>query len=290
MPLTSRPVPSPSSIGRRLRGELRPHWGTLRRRAETHPLRTWLQRGPRLPGVDARISPHDAMYVGDGAHYFSVGASALRSIEPVAPEAPLRVLDMPCGHGRVLRFLKRRYPDAALVACDLDETGVEFCAERFGAEPVISSPELASVVLPGEFDLIWCGSLATHLDAEGIHALLDLFRRSLAPAGVAVITTHGSLVADRLRAGDRNYQLGPASARAVVERYDTSGFGYGDYAWSPGYGVSVCSRAWIEEAAGEAGLRTIHFAERAWDDHQDVIAVTRPRARRASWRPPRSAP
>jgi SAM-dependent methyltransferase len=248
-------------------------WGTLRRRAQTHPLRTWVQRGRRFGGVDARISPHDAMYVGDGAHYFSVGESALRCIERVAPPAPRRVLDMPCGHGRVLRFLKRRYPDATLVACDLDENGVAFCANRFGADPVISEPDLASVALPGPFDLIWCGSLATHLDAKRVAALLDLFRRTLAPTGVAVITTHGELVVERLRSGNPAYQLDPGAARAVVAQYDASGFGYADYPWSREYGVSICSQAWIEATAADAGLRTFHFAERAWDDHQDVIAA-----------------
>jgi SAM-dependent methyltransferase/predicted O-methyltransferase YrrM len=249
-----------------------PHWGTLRRRLQTHPLRTRLQaRG--LAGVDTRVSPHDTMYVGNGAHYFSVGASALRCIESLAPSGPRRVLDMPCGHGRVLRFLKQRYPDAALVACDLDEDGVQFCAERFGAEPVRSSADLTSLALPGPFDLIWCGSLATHLDALAVGALLALLGASLAPGGVAVVTTHGDLVAERLRSGESTYQLSPEAARAVLASYDARGFGYADYQWSPGYGVSVSSRDWIEAAAARAGLKVAHFAVRGWDDHQDVAAL-----------------
>jgi SAM-dependent methyltransferase len=170
---------------------------------------------------------------------------------------------MPCGHGRVLRFLAARYPGAALVASDLDAGGVAFCSERFGAQAVLSTPDLADVELPGPFDLIWCGSLVTHLDAEANAALLDLFRRSLAPAGVAVVTTHGELVAERLRAGE-TYQLDPGAARAVLRDYDSHGFGYADYPWSPGYGVSVSSRDWIAGTAGSAGLRVAHFAEHAW--------------------------
>jgi SAM-dependent methyltransferase len=280
-------MPSPSETARRVAAELRPRIGTRRRRVETHALRTGLQRRrlARAPGltssertllgkVNARIAPADAMYVGDGAHYFGVGLSAIRCVEAAAgTEAPPeRILDMPCGHGRVLRFLAARYPGAALVASDLDAGGVAFCSERFGAQAVLSTPDLADVELPGPFDLIWCGSLVTHLDAEANAALLDLFRRSLAPAGVAVVTTHGELVAERLRAGE-TYQLDPGAARAVLRDYDSHGFGYADYPWSPGYGVSVSSRDWIAGTAGSAGLRVAHFAEHAWDDHQDVAAL-----------------
>lgn len=263
---------------------LRPRVGTRVRRLETHPLKTRAERS-RLQvtaeerelrtSVDTRISPRDAMYTGDGAHYFSVGLSAVRAIDRATAGAPdpRRVLDMPCGHGRVLRFLKARYPGASLAACDLDEHAVAFCAKRFGAQGVRSSADLASLDLPGPFDLVWCGSLVTHLDADASAALLALFARSLAPEGVAVVTTHGALVADRLRSGSDTYQLDPEAARAAVESFDATGFGYAGYPWSAGYGVSISSPDWIARAAAEAGLRVTHVAERGWDDHQDVVAL-----------------
>jgi SAM-dependent methyltransferase len=208
-----------------------------------------------------------------------VGLSAIRAIDSAlaaaGASAPRRMLDMPCGHGRVLRFLRARFPEAAAVACDLDDDGVAYCAERFGAEGVRSSAHLASVELPGDFDLIWCGSLVTHLDAEANAALLGLFARSLSPGGVAVVTTHGQLVAERLRSGESAYQLVATSVPDVVAGYDATGFGYADYPWSPGYGVSISSRAWIGAAAERAGLRVVLFTERGWDDHQDVVALVR---------------
>jgi SAM-dependent methyltransferase/predicted O-methyltransferase YrrM len=270
---------------------LRPRIGTRRRRLETHPLKTRLERerlarrsGPRererLSAVDATISPRDAMYTGDGGHYFSVGLSALGCIEESLAAAgsptPQRILDMPCGHGRVLRFLRARYPGASAVACDIDEDGIAFCAERFGADPQRSSEDLASLDLPGPFDLIWCGSLVTHLDAHANAAMLALLARSLTPDGVAVVTTHGELVAERLRSGATEaYQLAPDAAREALAAYDASGFGYADYAWSPGYGISISSEAWAVETAAEAGLRVVGFFPRAWDKHQDAVALVR---------------
>ena len=55
-----------------------------------------------------------------------------------------RVLDFGCGHGRVMRVLKAALPDADLVACDIDEDALSFCAETFGAQPVLSSKGAAS--------------------------------------------------------------------------------------------------------------------------------------------------
>ena len=277
-----------SGLFARVRAELKPRIGTRRRRLETHPLRTRRQRdrlastskaGRRslVEAVDTRISPHDAMYVGDGEHYFSVGLSAIEAVEgaitAAATDAPERILDMPCGHGRVLRFLARRFPDAELASCDLDAGGVRFCAQRFGAAPVESSLDLRRLSLPGPFDLIWCGSLATHLAAEDVHQLLTLFSEALAPRGLAVVTTHGASVADALRSEAADYQLEPDAVRTVLNDYDATGFGYADYPWSPGYGVSVSSRAWTEEAAAKAGLRVARFEERSWDGHQDVVAL-----------------
>jgi SAM-dependent methyltransferase/predicted O-methyltransferase YrrM len=270
---------------------LRPRIGTRRRRLETHPLKTRLERDrlgrrsssrdrERLSAVDPTISPRDAMYAGDGGHYFSVGLSALRCIEEAIAAAgtptPQRILDMPSGHGRVLRFLRARYPSASAVACDLDEDAIAFCAERFGARPQRSCEDLASLDLPGPFDLIWCGSLVTHLDANANGDLLALFARSLAPGGVAVVTTHGELVAERLRSGAAEaYQLDPSAARDALAAYGAAGFGYADYAWSPGYGVSISSERWIAGAAAAAGLRVAHAIPHGWDGHQDVIALAR---------------
>src|SRR5690349_8568241 len=112
--------------------------------------------------VIEEISPHDEMYGGDPERYFKVGQSAIDFIQPALRAtglpAPERILDLPCGHGRVLRFLKAVFPNAELVACDINRDGVDFCAETFGARPVYSVDDARRVELPGTFDLIWCGS------------------------------------------------------------------------------------------------------------------------------------
>jgi SAM-dependent methyltransferase len=220
------------------------------------------------------------MYTGDGAHYFKVGLSAMRVIEEAMRRAdsPVvkRVLDLPCGHGRVLRFLVRRFPQAAFTACDLDRDGVDFCARAFGATPVYSETDPDALSFDAPFDLIWCGSLITHLDAPATRALFRLFARHLAPGGLLVFSAHGDFVARRMPTGEFDYMLTGEQVEAITRRYAGTGFGYEDYAGQGGYGVALTSPAWLRAQLAEAGnLREVYFGERVWDAHHDVFGYVR---------------
>lgn len=233
-----------------------------------------------LRGVESRISPRDTMYAGDGAHYFKVGLSAMRCVEEALRNAKLstvkHILDLPCGHGRVLRFLVRRFPGATFTACDLDRDGVDFCAHTFGATPVYSNPDLDALSFDTRFDLIWCGSLITHLDAPATRALFRLFGRHLAPGGLLLFTAHGDFVVRHMPTGEFDYMLTGEQIEAITGRYAGMGFGYADYSEQDGYGVSLTSPAWIRaqlEALG--GLKEVYFKERAWNDHHDVYGYVK---------------
>ena len=238
-----------------------------------------------LGSVEHAASPNDSVSSGGWPHYLRVGLDAVRCIEDAVAATgtaqPSTVLDMPCGWGRVMRFLAARLPDASLTACDIVEDAVAFCARRFGARPVRSTPSFSDLDLGERFDLIWCGSLVTHIDAEGIDALLRLFARALAPSGLAVVTAHGEEAARRAQGGDDLYELGPESARALLSSYEHDGFGFAELAGSldvaghspAPYGISLSAHAWMRAAAERAGLREAHFAAHDWDGHQDVYGL-----------------
>jgi len=230
-------------------------------------------------GVDTTIAPSDGMFKGDPAAYFEVGASALaaieRSLATTDRDPPSTILDFACGHGRVMRFLRAAWPDALITASDVDRGATDFCARQFGATPVYSREEMGDLRVGGPFELIWSGSLLSHLDAPRWPEVLGFFRRHLADDGVLVFSTHGDLSAAILDGHEcrppvpARYGL-EATAAALVERYRRQGFAFAPSP-TPSFGLSVASRAWVEEQAASTGLRVTRFEPAAWGNHHDVV-------------------
>src|SRR2546423_3623530 len=148
--------------------------------------------------INPEISPRDEMLCGNRDYYFLVGQYALHCVD-TALQAAARdrsdvqtILDLPCGHGRVMRYLRAAFPHAEMTACDLLSDGVDFCATTFGASRLYSREKVEDIPLPpGSFDLVWVGSLFTHLSAELWSRWLLLFHKSLRPAGVLIFSSHG---------------------------------------------------------------------------------------------------
>ena len=247
---------------------------------------SWRYKLPTVPltaelNVKSDLSPKDGMFKeGLEEHYRFVGRSALETVRmamlATGKTAFQNILDLPCGHGRVMRALKAAFPNAKLTACDLDRRGVDFCAENFGALPDYSAPSADQIKLEGGYDLIWCGSLLTHLNAEDCRAFLAIFQNLLDPDGVMIVTTCGRRVVNRFEAGTHTYGLGEDSIPALLDSYKCSGFGYADYPKQRGYGISVCSPGWLmAEIAKLPDVSVAAFSEHFWAQHQDVTACVR---------------
>lgn len=241
----------------------------------------WVSEYNAAP-IDAEIAPNDLM---NNQWYFEVGRSAIEVILAGIMSSYLhrvdRVLDLPCGHGRVLRHLVRMFPQAQFHACDLDTDGVAYCAQRFNATPVVSKPELTEVDFGTEFELIWVGSLFTHVAEEQSARWLAHLARFLAPNGIIVATMHGRWCE---QVHQRSPYLGAEKWAQVVDGYRERGYGYSDYApaessqYVPGnYGVSLAKpHAMLRMIEQIQGVRIFSYIERAWADHQDVIVFGRP--------------
>jgi SAM-dependent methyltransferase len=251
-------------------------------RLETDSLAPMLHALAQPPAeVEQEIPDGDEMYMpGRRDLYFELGASALRAIKlallTAGKEEPARILDFPCGHGRVLRMLKAAFPDAALTAGDLNPEGVSFCERKFAATPIYSSLHAADVEIEGRFDLVWCGSLLTHLDVDRWQDFFSLLVDCVDKSGVFVFTAFGRHAAQRIRRREMLYGLGDDGAQKILAGFDSDGFGYSDYEGQTLSGMSLTSPAWIYERVHAAGsLQLVTYTEQAWFGHQDVIAVTR---------------
>jgi SAM-dependent methyltransferase len=228
--------------------------------------------------VVSDVSPNDTMMTSSWTAYLLTGARAFAcirsSLELAGKRSIERVLDFGSGHGRVLRVLKAAFADASFVACDLDEDAVEFCASTFGATPVVSHENPDRIEIEGRFDLIWSGSVFTHVDAVCWPAFLTKLESLLAPSGILVFTAHGAPEVERLR--DQNAVsatgLSQDERKTVLESYDRTGFGYAGYSFRSDFGTAVASPAWVRGRIAECSrLRLLKHAEHAWGGGQDVV-------------------
>lgn len=230
-----------------------------------------------LAAVSLEISPDDHMFVDNLEHYLSCGASALNAITAMLSLAgsaePQRILDFGAGAGRVTRWLQAAFPHAAIEACDVRDADVAFCRDRLGVEAWRSSIEIDALHAPNSYDLTWAGSVLTHLAAENTVRMLRRWLDWTNPGGLVIATTHGRTAVAFAEAG-RNRYIEPEGWPQVIGGYRTSGYGYADYAGWPDYGVSFTSLAWTAQLVESwPDVRLVAISERAWDAHQDVVAL-----------------
>lgn len=235
-------------------------------------------RGDVFAKVSQEIAPGDGMMNPDHArHYFVVGASASAIIHDGLRTARLdpakvgRVLDYACGYGRVLRWLAADFPHAKVLGVDADPKAARAAADALGVETRALDLALDRPI-DAPFDLIWVGSLFTHLPEEESRRVLDYLQRHLTDTGVLVFTTHGEIVRNRLAQRERSYGLDDAGVARVLDELAATGYGFASYPHSPGYGISVARPSHVMRQMESAGLAPVLFKDRGWAAHQDVYA------------------
>ncbi len=235
------------------------------------------------------ISSQDSMYNQRSSadiaqrHYFAVGLSGIGAIFSACQvahsignldEKILDILDFGCGHGRIARFIRAAFPNATVWCTDRDLNGVEYCVNALGCAAV------ADPLPAGSMDLIWLGSVFTHLPSSAARSLLGYLVPALKPSGIIVFTTQGRYSYERLRQYDwerasehpwENYNLPREKIEVICEGFETAGYGYSDYREDGGYGVSIVRPEWYARQCADIGLRQVYFNERGFDNHQDVL-------------------
>jgi SAM-dependent methyltransferase len=239
--------------------------------------------------VDRRISPNDGMFAGNIEHYFACGESALRvlleAIELAAALTPARILDYGAGAGRVTRWLRAAFPDAAISCCDLREGDMEFLRGLCGAETWPVGADIDALNIPGRYDLVWVGSVITHFSESKTKTLITRLLSACEPGGLVVLSFHGQFAVERHEGTPFKY-IDDDGWQQIKHGYAERGYGYADYkpGWGAdpalvrqyGYGVSVCTPEWMHSlVTGLAGSRLVFVKPRSWDGHHDVVAIQR---------------
>ena len=233
--------------------------------------------------VDKTLSPSETMA---GEPYLEVGRSAVEviitALLATQTQSVTKILDMPCGHGRVLRHLAQLFPEAQISSCDVDRDGVEFCASQFGAQPIFSQEDLTKVDLKEKYDLIWVGSLFTHTSKALTAEWMAHLCKFLSPTGIVIATSHGRW-SEYVHEHYSSY-ISEKRWKGIISEYRSSGYGYSDYAESEShnyiagsYGISLVRPSTLIEIVERIpDIRIFFYGERFWADHQDVTVFGRP--------------
>jgi SAM-dependent methyltransferase len=265
-----------------------------------HQTRDLLSAGARLSGqdeffekVNRKVAVDDGMYRCNDRQYFEVGADALRLIRQALAVAALstgqiqRVLDYGCGFGRVLRWLQAAFPLAQIIAADINRAAVGAVQSIFGVDAFVLDASLKEEI-GREFDLIWVGSLATHLPENQVRAVFVRLASLLSAHGLIVASVCGPYVLDRLSRREKTYGLDDAGIARLITGYQNTGYGFSSYPNQSSYGISVCRTSKLVLLIEHAGLQTVFFEGRGWVRHQDCVAMVKMPPTYSVPQPPRS--
>lgn len=114
--------------------------------------------------------------------------------KPLGGSAGLRVLDIGCGTGYLMNYMKDHYPiDREVVGLDVSEHALEFCRHRGHDKLILGSA--TNVPIPSKsFDLIICIDTIQHLSPAGADMeALEEFARLLHRGGLLYLRTNSLL-------------------------------------------------------------------------------------------------
>lgn len=220
--------------------------------------------------VIENIHESDTMWTGGPDWYWSVGESAVSAILRNLPSANINsinsVLDFGCGWGRVARQLKRAFPASDLLFCELNQPAAQFCADTFSGRVVQGDN------LPKNVDLIWVGSVFTHISYEKMKPLLATLTAALSPNGILVATFHGRRAIEMAK---RRPYIAAKKWEQIFSDYNQHGAGYASYDLESlgDYGVSLTSPSKVFQLSAEdLDVKLVGYQEAGWANHQDVAA------------------
>lgn len=241
------------------------------------------------------ISPDETMpnkfrnvYDAHGQSFLHL-ADTVNNLTHIRPGSDYSIMDIPCGHGRVMRAMRTRWPTARILACDQDEMGIAFCEKTFAASPLPWTANLDDIRNPTAVDLMWCGSLLPHLPADKWKSLFNLAKRALKPKGILIFTYAGPFVTELAKQGEGMKSIAPPKASLCFQDYDKTGFGFAQYnndkdvksqdiKYPYGkypYGRSFARPYWVIKYLDQFSdtFRLVLHFEKGWTGRQDVVAL-----------------
>jgi SAM-dependent methyltransferase len=228
-----------------------------------------------VANISKSIHSNDDMYKKSSNgwdDYSSVGRSTIELLDSVVEKYQVKtddILDFGCGHGRVARHLRLAFPHSRLSFSDIDDSGWQFCASEFNGMGFPSAPGFSELKIPGKYDLIWLGSVFTHLDWDRSVQLLTQLASSLKPQGVVVATVRGKACYETMVNNPDRFNIGGYYDQLLNE-YEKSGFGYMDYKDFKDWGQHLINPANLSKLAKDSNSQLLEVVEQGWANIHDV--------------------
>jgi SAM-dependent methyltransferase len=228
--------------------------------------------------ADMTVHPYDNMYntAQKPADYAFVGESGIEVISSVLAVAPTthvgHVLDFSCGHGRVGRFIRALFPEARITFSEVDAEAANFCANQFRGTALVTPKDFNALTLPETYDVIWLGSVFTHMDYERMKVLFGKLFNALNPKGVLIGTFRG----EKMYQSYKNFPELTVRDAELLRSYEETGVAYQRYpGWKDDWGLSLVKPAKLMELGKDHPTsRLMTYAEVGWANAHDVLAWT----------------
>jgi SAM-dependent methyltransferase len=215
--------------------------------------------------LEARAGDRDAAaaeYLWNG-RWIADTALALATARCGSRAAIGRVLDFACGYGRVSRWLAAELGPGRLAVSDIVAPAVAFQRATFGVEGIVSTERPEELPIAERFDLVWVGSLFTHLPEPAFGAWLARLAALVSESGLLALSTLDMTLSPEGRdSAGRGIRFAPVSESRVLS--------------TETYGTTWVTAAYLERAVAALGagwrLRRI---PRGVCDYQDLVLVAR---------------
>lgn len=178
-----------------------------------------------------------------------------------------KILDFASGYGRVSRFLAGYYGSDHIVVSEVKEDAVNFQTRQFGVKGMYSVFEPDELKCENKFDVVFVGSLFTHLPEILFVKWILKLAAMLTPTGMLIFTVHdkslypGSADFDFCFKTDSEDQFFSFVENKIIEREC--------------YGVTFVSEKFVSGVLEKAG-KNMQYKRyiKAFPGKQDVYAVT----------------
>jgi SAM-dependent methyltransferase len=203
--------------------------------------------------------------------YFNGGADCAQRFATLCREhlesEPKNILEFASGYGRVTRHIKKLFPNTLWTCSDVHQKAVDFTHGTLGVDAFLSPTRPEDLTITHRFDVVFALSFFSHMPRETFGRWLECLLNAVAPGGILVFTTHGTISV-------RNMKLG-----GLDGDFDERGFFWDTHSDqrdldSRDYGTSAVTLAYVARALKSSPIADlIRFQQAFWWNHQDLYVV-----------------